>query len=406
MFNLKSAFLGLFSAILISNLTYADEIGAFASLNNNPHTIYTTQGLKPISNSYKLAKLQFLPDLKDSENGWAGNNIGSAYNKNDCSAYKFTKANCTNNRTTYAKCPFNGKLYKDCHCNTNIYKYNQENCSYSGTQHTINYMLGSKRCLDDNQPPRSNECLCSERFIYTNNTSCGDPKKIIDESSSCTENNKTRYEKCKCNPEKYPYSYTGGNSRSAGFKNAVKAQCRNEENFYSCDNDGPTVYFNCAITDPAYKYTSASCQQEKTGWVISGSGKSISNGNGNIVTLYTICDCPSAYKSGSQCSYYMNKSSPKNSSLPFCYEYGHGKRDGSASYYDKRCIDWSANTLYSSKSCVNRAGITVYSDAAEDCLCDRNIYTVIGERCYEYHKFSRQWCAVCTDRTGTYSFRH
>jgi len=112
MFNLKSAFLGLFSAILISNLTYADEIGAFASLNNNPHTIYTTQGLKPISNSYKLAKLQFLPDLKDSENGWAGNNIGSAYNKNDCSAYPLKSCPLG---ATCVKCPF-AKKYKLTSC--------------------------------------------------------------------------------------------------------------------------------------------------------------------------------------------------------------------------------------------------------------------------------------------------
>ena len=112
MFNLKSACLGLFSAILISNLTYADEIGAFASLNNNPHTIYTTQGLKPISDSYKLAKLQFLPDLKDSENGWAGNNIGSAYNKNDCSAYPLKSCPLG---ATCVKCPF-AKKYKLTSC--------------------------------------------------------------------------------------------------------------------------------------------------------------------------------------------------------------------------------------------------------------------------------------------------
>ena len=35
MFNLKSAFLGLFSAILISNLTYADEIGHVPISFNN-----------------------------------------------------------------------------------------------------------------------------------------------------------------------------------------------------------------------------------------------------------------------------------------------------------------------------------------------------------------------------------
>lgn len=57
-----------------------------------PHTdTHTYLKLKPISDSYKTASLTFLPDLTDSENGWAGNNIGGGYNKNDCSAYPLSK---------------------------------------------------------------------------------------------------------------------------------------------------------------------------------------------------------------------------------------------------------------------------------------------------------------------------
>ena len=94
MFNLKSACLGLFSASLISNLTYADEIGHVPIFFNN-FTLtqsHTTQGLKPIPDSYKLAKLQFLPDMKDSENGWGGHNLNNKFS-GTCS-YQLTLPIC------------------------------------------------------------------------------------------------------------------------------------------------------------------------------------------------------------------------------------------------------------------------------------------------------------------------
>ncbi len=407
MFNQKEFLLGIISAALASTYAYAGNPEHNTAFYNNLLTQSHILELKPIlSNNYQTASLQFLPELRDSEFGFHKNTDLNFNKGNNCDAYTFTKANCTRNRTTYNKCPFNSNNFKDCYCNATIYKYSPSNCSYSGTAHDANYMLGSNRCLDDNKPPRSNDCLCNERFSYTTNASCGDVKKIIDTSSSCTEDGNKRYEKCKCDPAKFPYFYTGGNSYSSGFKNAVKAKCRHPDNFYSCDNNGPTVYFNCAVTDSAYKYTSSSCSAEKSSWVVSGSSRYITNGNGIGITLYTICDCPSSYKSGSQCSYYMSRTGYESTSTPFCYEHGHGKRDGSKSYFGKRCIDMNGGTLYSDKSCTTRAGTTVYSDAASDCLCNRSIYTTIGERCYEYHKFSRQWCWVCKDRTGTYSYRH
>ncbi len=109
MFNLKSAWAGLCSAVFICNLSYAAEIGHVPiSLDNALTHSHTTHGLEPIQASYQIAKLQFLPDLKDSETGWAGNKIGGTYNKNDCSAYPLkscpTGAKCS-------KCPF-AKKYK------------------------------------------------------------------------------------------------------------------------------------------------------------------------------------------------------------------------------------------------------------------------------------------------------
>ena len=111
MFNLKSAWAGLCSAILISNLSYAEEVGHVPVSQNNSILIHshTTQGLKPISDSYKLARLQYLPELTDSENGWAGNKLPTPNLVSDkCSYYPLTSCPAGGNCT---KCPF-GNRYK------------------------------------------------------------------------------------------------------------------------------------------------------------------------------------------------------------------------------------------------------------------------------------------------------
>ena len=104
MFNLKSAWAGLCSAIFICNLSYAAEIGHVPiSLDNALTHSHTTQGLEPIQASYQIAKLQFLPDLTDSET-----RLGGITPKNDCSSYPLktcpTGAKCS-------KCPV-GTGYK------------------------------------------------------------------------------------------------------------------------------------------------------------------------------------------------------------------------------------------------------------------------------------------------------
>ncbi len=104
MFNLKSAWAGLCSAIFICNLSYAAEIGHVPiSLDNALTHSHTTQGLEPIQDSYQIAKLQFLPDLTDSET-----RLGGITPKNDCSSYPLktcpTGAKCS-------KCPV-GTGYK------------------------------------------------------------------------------------------------------------------------------------------------------------------------------------------------------------------------------------------------------------------------------------------------------
>lgn len=388
-------FLSFGIALNINNVVLALD----SQMNDAP--TYSME-LKPASEAFQLTKAIFLPDLKDSELGFNDDKSDISYNPGKkCKDYPYSRENCGNNQSLIDRCPFDGTLFRKCQCDTGHYQFNTSNCSYTGTAHKTDYLLGATRCIGNDKVVHATECLCTAKFKYTDNNSCNDSKKIIDTSSYCRNNGVTRYEKCKCDPNRFPYSYNGS---SGGFKNAVKAKCGHEDNFLKCENDS-TIYFNCAIPTN-YKYSTTSCKSERSDWVVSGASRTFTNGDGKSVTLYTICDCPSSYKSGSQCYTYMTRLGYENSSKPFCYEYGHGKRDGSKAFYGKRCIDMNAGTLYSSKSCTNRAGTVVYSDAASDCLCDRKIYTTVGDRCYEYHKFSRQWCWVCRDRTGTYSYRH
>ncbi len=85
-------FSGLFWAIITAGNAYSGSVNDVSGLSITP--------ISNLSSSYQVASSKFLPDFKDSENGWAGNNIGRTYNKNDCSAYPLSS------------CPSNGKCTK------------------------------------------------------------------------------------------------------------------------------------------------------------------------------------------------------------------------------------------------------------------------------------------------------
>ncbi len=291
MFNLKSAFLGLFSAILISNLTYADEIGHVPiSLDNFTLThSHTTQGLKPISDSYKLAKLQFLPELENSETGWAGNNIGSAYNRNDCSAYPLSscpaKGKCT-------KCPV-GAGYRVNSC-ISPYILSNGTCSCPPVVSLTNPndvctaycspRAGAvRRCIAKSCTPSANQTSCT-RGTYDCNDGCGKTTR-----------------KC-CNPCTHTVTSKPANS-SYVYSSCIDGDGRKDiQTGWTCNKgyhktSSNTCVKDCNVTNCA-GYTLSSCPANGT---CSTCTKTAANCSTDGI-MYKLDSCKDGYtKSGDTC---------------------------------------------------------------------------------------------------------
>lgn len=421
------------SGLLLATLFYSANLsaqdfnlsGSDIILDKIPTLTHNTHQLKPIpSSSYQLASTVFLPEVNnpgrdEADLGWNDKEYikDNHNNGNNCTAYEFEKSNCTLNRSLYVPCPFNHLYYKKCYCNTEKYKYTRYGCKYIGTEHDVDYVLGNNRCYDDNAVPKSTTCECRNKFSYTNNASCGDIKKVIDTSSYCENDDEKRYEKCKCDPEKFPKTFNG-NTSSQEFKNLIKEQCGHPDNFDSCDNSGPIVHYNCHFKVMVYKYSKDSCKAENAGYDVYGSSESFTNGNNKFVTLYTGCDCPSSFTTDKYCPgrrHMQFWSSSSSSAVPICYRFGHGLKDHTTLEYGYSCNDlFGGQALISTQSCTKRNGTEVYSP--DNCQCNSagismdNTYRGQYDRntesyaCYSAWTKSSQWCAVC--RTNVFYFSH
>lgn len=393
---MKKFIIGLiaFSAVLTANAAMAENTTVFQP-----------------EKSFQMASMQFLPDLKDSEIGFGDRNLkdDQDFNKGDqdCSDYNYSKSNCSRNRSLYNPCPFDPNKFKACTCNTTKYNINKSNCSYTGSNYSYADFLGTNRCTDDGKEPVSTQCLCLSKFIYTTNSSCGDAKKIIDTSSYCQQEDQTRYEKCKCDPQRFPYTYTGGDSYSAGFKSAVKAKCGNEDNFFSCNQDKNVVNYACAITDTSYKHTVNSCKKENTDWTVQGYAKYFYNGNNIYISLYNTCDCPTDYVSSNRCPTASARRTDGETPSPSCFIVGHDLKDHTERQYGKTCNEVLSGhgSLLTSKSCKKRDGSYVYSDKAEDCYCDMpgaSYRRYNDDTCWKDWTKSSQWCVTCRNADGLF----
>lgn len=405
--------------VFVATLTKAGEDRHDPTfLNTHTHTHISL--LKPIpSSAYKLASARFLPDVDDNEIGWNNKNyIKQNHNREDnCMAYEYTSSTCTHNRSLYVPCPFNRNYYKSCYCDQSKYKYTRYNCKYSGTEHDVDYALGNYKCYDDNAVPKSTSCECRYLFDYTDNASCKDSKKIIDTTSYCEDADERRYEKCKCDPERFPKKFNG-NTNSQEFKNLIKSECAHPENFDSCNNNGPVVSYRCHFNGNVFKYSKDSCQAENADYEVYGSSESFTNGNNKFVTLYTGCDCPSAFTTDQYCPgrrHLKFGSSSSSSSVPICYKVGHGKKDHTGIEYGYSCNDlFGGSGLISDRKCIKRNGTTVYSP--DICQCNsggismdntfRGQYDSNNETytCFDSWTKSSQWCVVC--RTKAIYFSH
>lgn len=339
--------------------------------------------------SFQIAAAQFLPELDDSEMGFGDRNLKDDQNFNkgeqNCKDYSYKKSNCTKNRSLYNPCGFDGSKFKTCVCNTTKYLWNTGNCSYTGSKYNNEFMFGSDKCYDDGQAAKSTECKCLDKFRYTTNPSCGDSKKIIDESSYCDQSGQRRYEGCKCNPATYTKKFTGGNTYSTGFQNAVVSACGHKDNFISCNETDGSIAYACAV-DTSYKYDQTSCSASGSYRVLKGEYTSFTNGNGSYIKLYNGCDCPDNFNDNC------------NGRDKGCY-WGWGG--------EQTCCNWrkygdgqhnKGNCIrdYNNKSVINETGEACTTQGGQRkvrCKCEHSGKGYSGNLCgTKVNKKSEIWC--------------
>ena len=132
------------------------------ALDAPPHdTLTYTLELKPIPyEAFNLARVTFLPEVKDSEFGFSGNELDGDYNHNngggDCSKKDnlYTPANCLYpyGVVSSSQCAFLPGYYTQCKCLT---KFNKTSCNAP-------YILGGESC-----DGKYEKCVCPAKVELT-----------------------------------------------------------------------------------------------------------------------------------------------------------------------------------------------------------------------------------------------
>ena len=132
------------------------------ALDAPPHdTLTYTLELKPIPyEAFNLARVTFLPEVKDSEFGFSGNELDGDYNHNngggDCSKKDnlYTPANCLYpyELVLSSQCAFLPGYYAQCKC---LSKFNKTSCDAP-------YILGGESC-----DGKYEKCVCPAKVELT-----------------------------------------------------------------------------------------------------------------------------------------------------------------------------------------------------------------------------------------------
>lgn len=158
-------------------------------------------------NAQKYAGLKFLPDIENSETGWAGDKIPGRKPTDNCAAY--TKmGKCPNNQEAANFCPFDRRKYKSCFCSGKKFPYSADNCyKTSGISNTKGgSLISGATCKQDSGGTFGADCGCTQSaYPYMNDSDCGDNKTIDYNQGGCKAESTQRYKACKCKAE---YSYS------------------------------------------------------------------------------------------------------------------------------------------------------------------------------------------------------
>ena len=228
---------------------------AEASFSHNTQITHT--GLKPVPNSFQIAKSHFLPDYQEGNFTFdKGDDISAAC---PTSIYKYTKNNCSYpNIVQSAPC---GGKYRVCGCER-VFTYSSEDCAVRGkegggesctvrggsddgtTYYTSCVCPSSYTKLSDGQICTGTECSsagerycdrfeniqCTGAYMLCNNNQTG-------EGGFCNDKEGNKYTGCYCDEDIYPE--TDESCRYHYGTNAVGSgtSCNNGERWRSCSCD-------------------------------------------------------------------------------------------------------------------------------------------------------------------------
>ncbi len=298
------------SAALIAKAAYSE------------HTLNTHRELKPVPNSFKIARSQFLPDYQAGTFVFAGNdNISTA-----CPAdiYQFSKDTCRPPNTPQQPC---GGRYRVCDCES-PYVYSSEQCAARGKEG------GGESCTvkggSRNGTTYYTECVCPENYIklttgqnctgktcsYGGEKYCESPDyiecssnyKICGQNQSgkgqqCTAKGQTKYTECSCDTTLYPQtaetckanfgenavlSGTICGSNERGTSCTCAAQCPSSHPDKSCGSLGAADETDDGCGGKCYKCNTCTptCKNETN---CPNGTETVANGCGGTCTICKSC---------------------------------------------------------------------------------------------------------------------
>ena len=244
-----------------------------ASLSHNTHLTHT--GLKPVPNSFQVAKSHFLPEYQTGAMDFVDNSNSTDY----CSVsfYKYTAADCSAPKVTANRCPGSDR-YSQCNCPGTY--VSEEDCTAQGkvTDGTVcNGDNGTKypacKCPDNyGEVTADKNCsvsicrhqgvsYCPPSALSCKNSFklCGSGMIAASGASACTDNQGTKYSACSCDTS--VYGKTDDICKREFGKNATASgtSCNDERGSYgtscSCTPDSLSSEYSKSCGSQGYSET-------------------------------------------------------------------------------------------------------------------------------------------------------
>lgn len=325
----------------------------------------------------------------------------SNYPSENFTTADYTAAGYVLSATEYCATTSGGtKYYKSCTCDPKVYLYKDCKRSAGADKDRYEIQATAKPCLQ------------------------------VDDNGVVTKLYRDSAEDCKCEADELTsteqaagwqeQNYVSALSQynDGGLRNFIAQTCGHRDNFDLLDKGCGKIYYRCVIQSP-YIYDSDKCKAAKTDagsvdWVLDTSTGNCTTqevlshtGGRKNLQLCKSCKCPDGYPESRTCAeigslVLASEAEISSFGKPYCYRYGHAKKDNSDSHYKFKCNDFGSTTLVMKngvKYC-NINGTKYYPK--EYCQCNSTSLPGSEPRCYSSYTKSGQWCSVCVDSRGSH----